>query len=69
MADDGFDIDDLETSVLSGRIAKVERDDPRGTRYTVHGLAVDGAKLVGSAGRFTETGRHLIITAFEVTEG
>ena len=67
MAEDGIDIIDIETAILNGRIAKTEKDDPRGTRYTIHGLAADGVTRVGSAGRFTDTGRYLIITAYEVT--
>ena len=39
-----------------------------GTRYTVLGVAADGVTRVGSAGRFTETSRYLIIAAYEVTD-
>jgi len=67
MAEDGIDIVDVQTAILNGRIAKTEKDDPRGTRYTMHGLAADGVTRVGLARRFTETGRYLIITAYEVT--
>ncbi len=35
MADDNLDVVDVELSILKGRIAKTEKDDPRGTRYTV----------------------------------
>jgi len=66
MAEDGIDIIDVETAILNGTIAKTAKDDPRGARYTVHGLAADGGTSVGSAGRFTDTGRYLIITAYEV---
>ena len=68
MAEDGLDIVDLETAILNGRITKTERDDVRGVRYTIQGVAADGVTPVGSAGRFTETGRYLIITAYEVTD-
>lgn len=68
MAEDGLDIVDLETAILNGRITKTEKDDLRGTRYTVHGVASDGVTPVGSAGRFTETGRYLIITTYMVTD-
>ncbi len=53
---------------MTGIIAKTEKGDPRGTRYTVLGVAADGVTRVGSAGRFTETSRYLIITAYEVTD-
>ena len=46
----------------------IEKDDPRGPRHTVHGTGADGTTPVGSAGRFTDTGRYLIITAYEVTD-
>ena len=68
LAEDGLDIVDVETSILNGGIKKTEKDDPRGPRHTVHGIASDGLTPVGSAGRFTETGRYLIITAYEVTD-
>ena len=68
MAEDGLDIVDLETAILNGRIRKTEKDDPRGARYTVHGIAADGVTTVGSVGRFTETSRYLIITAYGVTD-
>jgi hypothetical protein len=67
MAEDGLDVVDVETAIMNGSITKTERDDPRGTRYTVVGVAADGVTRVGSAGRFTETSRYLIITAYEVT--
>ena len=66
--EDGLDIVDVETAIVTGSIAKTEKDDPRGTRYTVLGVAADGVTRVGSAGRFTETSRYLIITAYEVTD-
>ena len=68
MAEDGLDIVDVETSILNGRIRKTETGDPRGPRHTIHGVAADGVTPVGSAGRFTETDRYLIITAYEVTD-
>ena len=68
MAEDGLDIVDLETALLNGRITKTERDDPRGPRYTVRGVAAEGLTPVGSVGCFTETGRYLIITAYKVTD-
>ena len=30
MAEDGLDIEDVEQAILNGRIARIERDDPRG---------------------------------------
>ena len=68
MAEDKLDLVDVETAILNGRLIKTERDDPRGTRYTVHGTGADGTTPVGTVGRFTETSRYLIITVYEVTE-
>ena len=65
---DSLDIVDVETAILNGRITKTETDDPRGPRYTVHGVAADGVTPTGCVGRFTDAGRYLIITAYEVTD-
>ena len=67
MAEDGLDIEDVEQAILNGRIARIERDDPRGTKYVVQGIGADGFTPVGSVGRFTSTGRYLIITVYEIT--
>ena len=68
MAEDGLDLMDVEAAILNGRVIKRERDDPWGKRYTVHGAGTDGTTSVGTVGRFTETGRYLIITVYKVTE-
>lgn len=68
MAEDRLDFMDVETAILNGDLVKVERDDPRGTRYTIHGVGADDATPVGTVGRFTGTGRYLFITVYEVTE-
>jgi hypothetical protein len=68
MAEDALDVIDIETAILNGRLVKTDRDDPRGTRYTVHGIGADGITPVGTVGRFTGTGRYLIITAYEIME-
>jgi len=68
MAEDHLDIIDIEHSILNGRVRRVERDDPRGTKYVVEGLALNEQTPVGIVGRFTTTGRYLIITVYEITE-
>ena len=68
MAEEGLDITDAETALHNGRLIKTETDDPRGRRYTVHGIGTDGITPVGIVGRFTGTGRYLIITIYEVRE-
>lgn len=62
MAEDLLTILDIEKAILSGRVARVEKDDPRGTKYVVVGTATDQRTPVGVVGRY------LIITVYEVTE-
>jgi hypothetical protein len=68
MAEDMLTILDVEEAVLVGQIIRVEKDDPRGTKYVVVGTASDQQTPVGVVGRFASTGRYLIITVYEVTE-
>ncbi len=68
MAEDNLDILDIEQAVLNGRLARVEKDDPRGTKYVIEGMAVDQFTPVGVVGRFTGDERYLIITVYEVTD-
>jgi hypothetical protein len=68
MAEDDLDIEDLEYSILNGSIARIDRDDPRGTKYVGEGMAVDQVTPVGSAGRFVNPERYLLITVYEITD-
>jgi hypothetical protein len=68
MAEDGLDIVDMESAVLNGQITRIERDDPRGTKYVVEGMAADRSTPVGVVGRFTETERYLVITVYAINE-
>jgi len=54
-------------ALLYGRITSIERDDPRGTKYVVEGMAVDRQAPVGVVGRFTRRSRYLIITVYKIT--
>jgi hypothetical protein len=67
MAEDELDVIDLETDIGNGRITRSEKDDPRGTKYVVEGIASDQQRSVGVVGRFTDTGRYLIITVYEIS--
>ena len=69
MAEDGLDIIDVEHAVLHGEITRIERDDPRGTKYVIEGIAADEPLVVGVVGRFLATGRYLIITVYAITDG
>jgi len=68
MAEDDLDIFDIEQAVLNGQVVRRNKKDPRGTKYTVEGLAVDGERLVGVVGRFHGTDRFLIIPVYEVSK-
>lgn len=67
MAEEALDLIDVEIAIHTGRLIKTETEDPRGTRYTVHGTGADGVTPVGIVGRFTETGRYLVIAVYKVT--
>ena len=67
MAEDNLDILDIEHSFLNGQVARTEKGDRRGTKYVVEGLALDEQTAVGIVGRFTTTGRYLIITVYAIT--
>jgi hypothetical protein len=66
MAEDDLDIIDVETAALNGQLFKQEKDDLRGTRYTIHGTAMDGSSRVAIVGRFTASGRFLVITVYRI---
>jgi len=66
MAEDQLDLVDVESAILNGRMVRVQKNDLRGRRYTVHGIGVDGITPVGKVGRFTETGRYLILMVYAV---
>lgn len=68
MAEDMLTILDVEEAVLRGQVIRVEKDDPRGTKYIVVGTALAQETPVGIVGRFASNGRYLIITVYEVTE-
>jgi len=67
MAEDLLDILDVEEAVLSGTMSRMEKDDPRGTKYVVVGLAADKRTPVGVVGRLVGDERFLIITVYVVT--
>lgn len=66
MAEDLLDVLDVENAVLTGQIVRTEKDDPRGTKYVLTGLASDNRTQVGIVGRFAGGGRFLIVTVYEV---
>jgi hypothetical protein len=68
MAEDGLDIVDVESVILHGEIIRMERDDPRGTKYVIEGVAAGQFVPVRVVGRYTSSGRYLIITVYAVSE-
>jgi len=68
MAEDILSILDVEEAVLSGQIIRIEKNDPRGTKYVLVGTALNQQTPVGVVGRFASNGRYLIVTVYEVTE-
>jgi Domain of unknown function (DUF4258) len=68
MAEDDLDVFDVEQAVLSGQVVRRDKHDPRGTKYTIEGLALDGEKMVGVVGRFHGPDRYLIITVYDVNK-
>lgn len=67
LAEDGLDIVDMEHAVLAGHVVRIERDDPRGNKYVIEGMAADGVTSVGVVGRFTGGGQYLVITIYAIT--
>lgn len=64
MAEDNLDIFDVEAAMLSGTISRLDKDDPRGTKYILLGFAADRKTTVGVVGRFADERRFLIITVY-----
>lgn len=67
-ADEGFDIFDIDTALLTGRIDKKYTKDPRGTRYKIVGVAADHKRHVAVVGRFRGDNIFRIITVYEETD-
>jgi hypothetical protein len=65
--DDDLSIADLENAILSGRVAQVLTDDPRGDRYVVQGKVQDGRELEVIC-RFLSSGKLRIITVYALEE-
>lgn len=66
MAEDDLSILDVEQAVLTGLVVKIQRDDPKGNKYVVEGMAVSRATTVGVVGRFPNPDRFLIVTVYRV---
>lgn len=67
-ADEGFDIFDIDTALLTGKITRKYTTDPRGTRYKIVGVAADHKRHVAVVGRFRGDKIFRIITVYEETD-
>ena len=67
MAEDDLDVMDIEYAILHGQIARIEKDDTRGTKYVIEGVACDMRTSVGVVGRFATSERYVIITVYAIT--
>jgi hypothetical protein len=65
MAEDDLSILDIEQAVLTGLVVKIQRDDPKGNKYVVEGMA-SRSTAVGVVGRFPNPDRFLIVTVYRV---
>jgi len=63
MSEDGFVAEDVESLIVTGKIARRFTRDPRGTRYEVVGDAMDGRRACVVC-RFLPSTALLIITAY-----
>lgn len=60
---DALDIDDIESAVLTGRIARRMTKDPRGVRYVIAGLTEEKKELEVVC-RILPSGKLRIITVY-----
>jgi len=66
MAEDKLVIYDVESAILSGKVIRKEKDDPRGIKFIINGVGTDQSIPIEVIGRFKETGIFLIITVYKV---
>ena len=63
MAADGLRIEDIKRAIETGKIKRKFTRDPRGTRYEIVGLSIDGREI-GIICRIKSTGKLLFITVY-----
>ena len=66
MDNDRLDVLDVESAVLTGKIAQTLTDDPRGIRYVVEGKACDQIADVAVVVRFVISDQMLVITVYQL---
>jgi len=67
MTEEGFEEEDFEQAIMTGRIVRRQKDRLGRRKYTVGGVADDG-RLLRAVCRFSDTGESLVvITVYEAT--
>ena len=66
-ADDGFDVEDVEAIVLTGKITKTLTKDDRGRRYAVKGLSKN-KKDAEVICRILPSGKMRVITIYSIKQ-
>ena len=68
MIADGLAEDDVEASILSGRIVRIQADHLGRRKYTIEGKTVNGRR-VRTVCRYSDSGeRIVVITVYEIDE-
>jgi hypothetical protein len=65
--DDDLTIADLQGTILTGRVAQILTNDPRGNRYVVRGKSQDG-RTIEVVCRFLTSGKLRILTVYALEE-
>ncbi len=65
MADDDLEFSDIETIISNGYIRRKFTHDPRGTRYEIAGVSLDGRNIAVVC-RLKSTGKLLLITTYAI---
>lgn len=69
MAEEGFEEEDFEQAMMTGRVVRRQKDRLGRRKYTVEGMALDGRPLQAVC-RFSDTGTLLVvITIYEADMG
>lgn len=67
MTEEGFEEEDFEQAMMTGRIVRRQRDRLGRRKYTVEGVALD-RRLLQAVCRFSDTGGSVVvITVYEAT--
>jgi len=64
--EDDFHRLDIESGILTGTVKQIQKDNKRGPKYVIIGLATDQERRIGIVARFKSKGLCVIITVYEV---